>query len=105
MDNPAGQRAANAMQKHNLDLVSAVKLIVPEMREALLGKGLLTDDVKSKASLPIHSEFEKASIIVDCVRTIVKTSPEKIYTFIAILRKLHSDKEKCPVADLIEEGR
>ena len=104
MDNVAGQRAATAMQENNFELVSAIEEMVPKMTAALSGKGLITTDVKSKASIISYTNFERAGILVDCVRSIVRFSPEKMETFIAILRQLHPLKNDCPVAISLEKG-
>ena len=105
MDNPTGLRAATAMQENNFDLVSTIATMVEKMTAALLDKGLITTDKKSEASIITYTDFRRAEILVDCVRSIMRFSPDKIYTFIAILRQLHPGKENCPVAMSLEKGK
>ena len=104
MNDAAGQHVATAMQKNHFELVSTIATMVEKMTEALFTKDLLTPDKRDEARITSQSDFKRAGILVDCVRSIVRFSPDKINTFIAILRQLHPNKENCPVAISLEKG-
>ena len=102
----AGKRAEAAMQKNHFDLVSTIEPIVGKMTAALYDKGLITDEKMKEASIIVFTDFKKAGILVDCVRSTVTYPTEKINidAFITILRQLDPKKDECPVAISLEKG-
>ena len=103
LDDAAGEHAATSMKKNHFELVSTIATMVEQMTEALFAKDLLTPDKRDEARITSQSDFKRATILVDCARSIVRFSPDKIYTFIAILHQLHPQKESCPVALSLEK--
>ena len=103
LDDAAGQHAETTMKKNHFELVSTIETMVEKMTEALFAKDLLTPEKRDEARITSQSDFKRATILVDCVRSIVRFSPDKIYTFIAILRQQHPQKENCPVALSLEK--
>ena len=99
-------RAGSVLRNNHFALVSTIKEMVPEMTAALWGEGLITTYVQSKAmSIGYLSNFERAGILLEGVWNTVVPSPDRINTFVAILRQLHPDKENCLLAMNLEKGK